>query len=374
MKSMIIAALFYLFRLFPICKNKIAVVSYYGRGYGSEGKAISDVILERHAEVDIVWLVNNLEQEFPEGIRSVGYKTIRGIYELATAKVWIDNCRKASYIKKRPGQYYIHTWHGGGPCLKCVEKDAEEFLSKKYISNAKNDSKMADLLVSGSKWRTENMQSSFWYDGEIMECDLMKYSHATNEDQTERKVKDWFCLPEDCRLLLYAPTFRDDKNTDCYAMNYDELVSQLHQTYGGDWRIIVRLHPNVIKFCDFIPYTDVVLNGTEYSQIEDLIVASEFLITDYSGCLFEGFRLKRKVILYALDMEHYLKKERKMYFDISKLPSPLTQSMDELLESLRNFDDCRYEEDRIRFVKEIGFFTDVGPEVIADRIQEVLGL
>ena len=115
-------------------------------------------------------------------------------------------------------------------------------------------------------------------------------------------------------------------------------------------------------------YTDKVLNGSQYSQIEDLIIATDFLVTDYSGCIFDGFKLKRKVILYALDLEHYLSKERGMYFDIHSLPAPLCQNMNEFLECLKKFDEAKYEKDRSAFVDEIGYYDDVGTEVAVNKI------
>ncbi|MFQ9037167.1 CDP-glycerol glycerophosphotransferase family protein [Hungatella sp.] len=174
MKNKIISMIFYLFRVFPINNNKIVIASFGGKGYGSEGKAIADRLMEARNDLDIVWLVRNPDEKLPKDIRGIKFASIKAIYEQVTAKVWIDNRRKPGYVRKRRGQYYIHTWHGGGPCLKWVEKDASDTLPREYIEYAINDSKMANLMVSGSDWRTKNMRDSFWYDGEIAKCDLFK--------------------------------------------------------------------------------------------------------------------------------------------------------------------------------------------------------
>ena len=369
MKNKIISMIFYLFRVFPINNNKIVIASFGGKGYGSEGKAIADRLMEARNDVDIVWLVRNPDEKLPKDIRGIKFASIKAIYEQVTAKVWIDNRRKPGYVRKRRGQYYIHTWHGGGPCLKWVEKDASDTLPREYIEYAINDSKMANLMVSGSDWRTKNMRDSFWYDGEIAKCDLFKKIKSESESDIKSKVYNFFDeLDDNDHFLLYAPTFRADKNLECYNMNFSKVIDTLSNVYGGTWKVIVRLHQSIVSLDCFMHYTDKVLNGSQYSQIEDLIIATDFLVTDYSGCIFDGFKLKRKVILYALDLEHYLSKERGMYFDIHSLPAPLCQNMNEFLECLKKFDEAKYEKDRSAFVDEIGYYDDVGPEVVVNKI------
>ncbi len=99
-----------------------------------------------------------------DGAKVVKETSMKAIYHLATAKLWIDNSRKREWIIKRKGQYYVQTWHGN-VCIKTIEKDAEDYLDKPYIRCAKHDSQMADLMISGSKFRTKNYRSAFYYKG-----------------------------------------------------------------------------------------------------------------------------------------------------------------------------------------------------------------
>ena len=356
--------LFYCLRFFPVKKNKVVVESYDGRGYSDEGKAICDSLLKKKSNLDIVWLVRDTSMKAPFGIRYVKLNSIKGVYELVTAKIWMDNRRKLSYVRKRKEQFYIQEWHGGGPCLKYIEKDATA-LPAEYVAYARNDSKMADLMISGSKWRTNNIKSSFWYDGEIIECDLMKNEDNRSDCEICDEVFNFFDeLGANDNILLYAPTFRADHDLSCYHMDFEAVRRALIDKYGGEWKIIVRLHPNIANLDGFMTYSE--------SGINDLIVASKFLVTDYSGCMFEGFRLKTKVVLYALDLEHYTSNERGLYFDIRNLPSPLCENMEQFISCIRNFDEDKYEEQRQNFVDEIGYCKEPGPEIIADRVLEVI--
>lgn len=374
-KGIVITLLFYAMRIFPIKNNKIVFMSYAGRGFGSEGKCIYEAMGKEKLNYELIWICRDTSEWAPDDIKIVPYLSLKAIYEQATAHIWLDNRRKYSYVRKRKGQYYIHTWHGGGPCLKWVEKDAENTLSKEYVISAKRDSKMADVLVSGSEWRTDNMKKSFWFSGEIIKCDIFKrYNDNKNPKAIEKEVKHFFGIKNDCRLLLYAPTFRTDGNLDCYNIDYENLIKVLKGKYGGEWKIIVRLHPNIARRNSEITYSESVYNGSMFPQIEDLIIASDFLITDYSGCMFDGFRLKRRVLIYANDLESYIKNERGMYFDIKNLPAPFADSMVSLLENINHFDDEQYEKKRSDFVNYVGYYDEAGPELITERIHNIISL
>ena len=119
----------------------------------------------------MVWAVSDKKASFPKEIRTVAYGSMDYYHEMATARIWVDNVRKDSDIKKREGQYYIQTWHGAAP-IKKVEKDVEDRLPNYYVANAMRDSKNVDLFLSGSVFYTNLYKRSFWYSGEIMQVGL----------------------------------------------------------------------------------------------------------------------------------------------------------------------------------------------------------
>ena len=154
-----------LLSVFPT-QRKIVFVNFAGRGYGDSPKYIADEILRQKLPYDLVWLSYNMNNTFPEGIRKVKFYSFKSRYELATARIIISNVKgKLPYYKKR-SQYYIQTWHGGFG-VKYIEKDAEQYLTKKYVRDSKYDSSITDLILSGSEFQTKVIQDSFWYNGEI---------------------------------------------------------------------------------------------------------------------------------------------------------------------------------------------------------------
>ena len=119
------------FSIMPLKENKIIFDNFAGKGYADNPKYIANELLNRKLDLDLVWLLNDMEQILPVGIRKVKYNSIKSLYEYATAKVIVDNIRNSHLMKKRNGQIYLQTWHGSKP-LKYIEKDAENNLSAKF--------------------------------------------------------------------------------------------------------------------------------------------------------------------------------------------------------------------------------------------------
>lgn len=104
---------------FPIKKNKIVVSNFNGKGYGDNAKYICNYLLEAKAPVDIVWLIDKhwVKENggCPNSVRTVHVRSFQALFEMFTAKIWIDNCRKSFYPQKerisfifRPGMLALH--------------------------------------------------------------------------------------------------------------------------------------------------------------------------------------------------------------------------------------------------------------------------
>lgn len=371
-KRIIGAVLFYLFRVFRIDRKKIVISNFGGRGYGGEGKLVADELLKLDRDLKIIWLCREDNATFPDGIQPVKDLSLASIYHQATARIWIDNKRKPGYVRKRKGQYYIQLWHSG-ISMKCVEADAAEELSEEYLYNAKNDSRMVDLFVAASEWRSERIRQAFWYSGEILQCDFYKASSLLDmSGEQERKIREALHVPEMAHIVVYAPTFRNDLSLEPYNLDYERLTQALARKFGGQWVVVVRLHPNILKADKGIVFSRNVIDGTYYPSIEELAAVSRFLITDYSGTMFHAYRFGKNVIIYASDLHDYLAHERKLYFDITNMPGDLAQSNDELEQIIENWDQERYDRERKQLVDSIGFYSDKKVNVLIDRILDEL--
>lgn len=336
--------------IFPMQK-KIVFISYLGTKVNCNPKFIYDELKRRNIDCDLIWAVTEPDEY---NFRCVKYKSLAFYYHLATAKIRISNTRLFSHWPKRKEQLYIQAWHGG-IALKKVEKDAIDSLPKQYIENAINDAEKTDLMISNSKWQTKLFRRAFWYDGEILECGIPREDiYKKDCGIIKKKVYEYYSLDiNNDKILLYAPTFRNNEDMSCYDLNFSILKNALQQKYGGRWIILARMHPNVQKY--HLKNNTDVINVTSYDEINELIIASEILITDYSSCMFDGLLAQKKVVLYANDINNYVK-DRGFYMEFSNLPFELAIKEDELIDIINNFDENEYAKKCTKFKNNVGIF------------------
>lgn len=342
-----------LFSIFPL-SDTVVFSSYRGQYCNDNPLCIYQEFLKRKLSYKYVWLMKDPKTSI-EGALVVKEGSIAALFYLATSRVWIDNCRKKWGIRKRKGQYYVQTWHAD-MALKKVEKDAIQSLRPYYVHGAINDSKMANVFVSSSRWTSNNYKNSFWYSGRILESGSPRSDVFFSPVAPIRhKVLRHYALDEDTKIILYAPTFRGDGDTSCYDIDYNHLLKGI--TNRDNWVIIIRLHPNIVSHDGNIHYSGNVLNGSNYPSINELIIASDILITDYSSCMFDGMAAKKKVILYASDVDKYLA-DRGFYFRLDEMPFPLTRTTDELIDVVNNLKEEDYFACVDLFQNELGYVND----------------
>ena len=357
--------------LFPL-QDKVVLSCFDGKMAGDNPEALYRELKRKKPNWKYVWMLDQYKKGYDDCIVVKPY-SFRSLFELSTARLWIDNSRKKKWVYKRKKQYYVQTWHAD-VALKKVEKDAASDLSSTYIENAKYDSTIIDVMLSGSQFSTTNYRNAFWYKGDILELGypISAIFHENPERYIE-KVRNTFAIDNNVKIALYCPTFRSNDNLDVYNIDYNRLVAILQREFGGKWVVIVRLHPKLKRFQSSITYNNVVLNASDYSSTNELIVACDLLITDYSSCMFYGLEAHKIVMLYASDIDDYTRNERGLYFDIKKLPFPLAQNNDELERIIVEFDNEKYRNEAQRLYDQIGYKTtaDSTEQIVEYILNEV---
>lgn len=341
----------------PLKKKKVIFCNFYGGGFGDNPKFIVEEMIRRNLGFEMYWVCAHPEMVFPEPIKSVKPNSTMFAYHMATAKFLVENTRRQYYFIKRPDQFYIQTWHGG-PGLKKVEKDVESALSKEYIAYAQRDSASIDLFLSCCKWCSDLYHRSFWYNGPILERGIPKNDmYFTDKGEARKTVEEYYQIPAGKKLVLYAPTYRDDRSTDMYNLDYERCIKALEKRFGGEWYFLIRLHPNLAAQAGIVPEGERLRNATLYQNMQELLTASDIIISDYSGCAFDYLVLKRPGFLYAEDYEH-IKKVKDYYFTLEELPFSLAFNNDELIKHIEEFDEEEYRRKCDAYVEEIQFFDD----------------
>ena len=200
---------FYYNRKYPINPKKIVFTTIEGTtGFSCNPKYIALELLRRRQDLDLVWLVDDMAKEFPTGIRKVKNTLQNRAYELSTAAVWVDNSRKQLECRKRPGQFYLQTWHGSIWLKPLGLERGAKFSQIAYYVSA-HDSNMVDVWLSNSLWMEEHAAGGLVYKGQFIRfgsprCDVIIKDRAF----WHSKVRTHYDIPMDANILMYAPTFR----------------------------------------------------------------------------------------------------------------------------------------------------------------------
>lgn len=340
--------------IFKINNKKIVFSNFLGKGYGCNPKYIAEEIIRQQLDYDLVWIVNDINEDMPSQIRKVKFGSLQSLYELSTAKIWIDNVRNYKGVHKKRKQFYIQTWHGG-ISLKRIEKDVEDTLTKKYIKEAQYDGTIIDLLITNNKDQEKYFKEIFWYDGGILCCGTPRNDIIyKNEDKTKEKVYSYFGIDKNKKIVMYAPTFRKDENIDAYIFDYEKCCRILSKKFGDEFVMLIRLHPNVSEKSGQIEYSDNVKNASKYPDIQEMIAATEVIITDFSSLSLDAGLVNKPVFTIAKDFDNYIKNDRKMLYNIDELPFTMNKTEEELYNSIERFEMESYKKRLEQFYEKIG--------------------
>ena len=330
----IFAGVFRLFRRCKVKQNKITLIEKLDTGGTGSLFSIMEECRRRGLDYDF-HVINHRDYEtrlsnLPGLIKLFTLK----VYHLATsAYVFLnDNFIPMAYMDFDPSVTIVQLWHGMGSY-------------KKFAGSSETDPRMLELirqvnrqvtciLASSEKIR-DNYAQAFCVPKEKVQalaCPQADYYF------TEHKVEEW--KEELCRKypemrgkkwILYAPTFRDDKERDYHLLDHFDF-KRFRDELGEDYCLMVRLHPQIHQ--GQVP--DYVIDMTGYVNIRKLLCMTDILITDYSSVTVEYALLNRPILLYAFDQDWYIRKDRGLYFDFDQTaPAPIAHTMDELMGAIR---------------------------------------
>ena len=345
MNSRLKAIVLYLLELFCSCfpvQKKIVFINFNGRGFGCNPKYIALGCIEAGIEAELVWLVSQYYDDIPKEIKQVHWGSIRFYYELATAKVIITNVKNRLPFRKRKKQYLIQTWHGSH-AYKMVEKEVEDMLSPEYVKDSKENSRITDLFISNSPLTSEWYRDAFYCNCEIAETGLPRDDILMRNSETEKKaIRKRLHIDEDTKLILYAPTFRNEGYSGNYDIDYQTVIHVMQKKFGGKWKILLRAHPNETWRGKIDENCESVINVSRWGDVQELCLISDILITDYSSICNDFIKMDKPVFLYVPDYEEYLHNNRTLKDNYYDLPLLKNRTIDELVKDIVDFNNEKY--------------------------------
>lgn len=354
----------------PVDKRMIIFESNLGRNYSGNPRFIYEEMVRRglDREYSCYYILEDLSIAIPGNVKKVKRKSFLYFMVFAKAGFWVSDTRMPAYLVKRKKTLYIQTWHGT-PLKRLAldmfdvqmegEKGIEDY-KKKFVQNVRT----WDYLLSQNRYSTEIFRRAFDFKKEILEFGYPRNDILINDNNfaTIKTIKKALNLPLDKKIILYAPTWRDNEHygPQQYRFNTPMDYDYLKERLGEDYVVIVKAHYLVSENLDFEKYKDFYYLFTSSFDIAELYLIADVLITDYSSVMFDYSILQRPMIFYAYDLEDYKDKLRGFYFDfVNEAPGPIVTTTKELVEEIENYDYTKYKQKYEAFISKFNH-TDKG--------------
>ena len=298
---------------------------------------------EHHPDFEIIWAFKspqNFSYLHDKGIKTVKYLHPYFLHVCLTSKFIVTNSEIPAWFPIMKRQVYINTWHGGGAYKRVGAAYQKETPGKQIRAEIARE--VPCTYVSSSNAFTElTIHQSFHHDGTILSCGMPRNDMLFNNDHPELhdKIRAYYHLPSEAKILLYAPTYRESKAASDYLFDCKAIQSALSEKFGGNWFILFRTHYFVMnQLNNAANYID----ASNYPDMQELLYAADVLITDYSSSMWDFSLTRRPCFLYATDLNYY-DLDRGFYSDIHTWPYPLAESNSALIKNIKQFNNDQYQ-------------------------------
>ncbi len=278
------------------------------------------------------------------------WQALRAGYHLATARVTVvdDYFFPMYVIEPRPGTSFVQVWHASGAFKKFGYSVLEKSFGadEAYVSLVKIHTNYDVCLVSSMNVAPHYAEAfdqpldRFVADIGVPRTDVL-FGEVAMERATA--VRRRYGLVGDRTVILYAPTFRGQSVTSASYGDYLDLKA-MARVLAVDHVVLMRLHPFVrdsLRIPDEL--ADFAVDVSDHPDINELMLVSDMLVTDYSSAIYEFSLLGRPICFLAPDHQAY-ERERGFYFDyLSGVPGPVFETTEALASHIRagRFDTAR---------------------------------
>ncbi|MGY3703560.1 hypothetical protein BW731_09265 [Vagococcus martis] len=322
-----------LMRKLPL-KNVAVYESFWGKEYSCNPQALCEYIQQNDTSIKNVVFLKDGFHEVDGNVETVKINSLKYYYYLARAKYLFNNVNFPDFYNKRVDAIEVQTMHGTP--LKKLGLDSPNEIKPHYVETYIQKNDRWDYLLIPSDYVGEISKTAFKFKKEFIKSGYPRNDKlfADNNVENIERLKEKYNVPKDKKIVLYAPTWRT-KGNFTLAMDIEKMSKEL----GEDYFILVKLHHFSKANFDLSDYADFCRDVSLESDIRELYLISDILITDYSSVMFDFALLEKPMIFYVYDYEKYKDELRGFYFDFEKeAPGELAYTTNDLVKILKNMD------------------------------------
>lgn len=317
----------------PTPEDAVFLESFYGQSASCNPAGIARMLRRIRPDVTRYWSVVDGSVAIPEG----DVRLIEGSREWwrvrGSARVLIVNDWMRKRFRRRSHQHVLQTWHG--TMLKRLGLDRSNVGARTRLA-VRRESDRWDALLAQNAYSARIFTSAYaftrgtWDEGYPRNDRLVSGADASS-------IRRAVGIPEGARVVLYAPTWRDDRTEMVDYLDLTTFASEL----GDDHVLLVRGHSRTLRYGRDLE-ADRLIDVTSYPNVADLLEVSDVLVTDYSSVMFDFSATGRPIIFFTPDLAHYSSDLRGFYFDLlAEAPGPVVRTREELLDAIADSDTER---------------------------------
>ena len=316
---------------------------YRGESVTDSQLALHTELRRRDAAVEVVWGIADWSVELPDGARGVIVGSREWYEALGSSRYLCSNIEFDRFLRRRPHQRYLQTFHGYPFKSMGIPFWRSKGFSERAISEECDRRNRAwTSIVVPAPFCVDLYRECYRYEGEILVTGYPRDDALVRPDPGVRdQVLTRLGVPAGRRVVLYAPTWREsDAITARKAKLFDELeVDRLADALGADHTILLRGHTRTRHTSGAGPAGRAeILDVTRYPEINDLILAADVAVLDYSSLRFDWLLTGKPVLFFVPDLESYLA-QRTALFDFGPTaPGPLLGTTAEVIDALRDLE------------------------------------
>ncbi len=318
----------------PAPRNAVFFESFYGQNASCNPLALDRALSTLRPDVTRYWAVADASVAVPTGAIAVVEGSTAWWQARAESRLIVVNDWLRNRFRKRKHQTVLQTWHG--TMLKKLALSRSRLGLRPALATLRERSRW-DILLAQNDYSARIFRRAYAYFGKIWEEGYPRDDALLTGDPSEIRTR--LGLSDDVRVLLYAPTWRDDRPD-----HVDHLdVSRFAELLGPGYVTLIRGHSRTLQ-----PGVDVrasgVLDVTSYPDVSDLFLTADALITDYSSVMFDFSVTGKPIYFFTPDLDRYRQVLRGFYFDLLPVaPGPLVQKARELVDLVHTTDAVQQE-------------------------------
>ncbi|MCJ1783352.1 CDP-glycerol glycerophosphotransferase family protein [Mammaliicoccus sciuri] len=325
----------------------IVYESFNGRAFSDSPKMLYFYLKDALPNYKHIVVTDN--NDLDENLRLLNIETVKKntkqyfkVYH--KAKVWIANTRLSPKLEKKENQLFIQTWHGTP--LKKLANDQTvisipEITLEEYLYGFNKETSRWDFLISPSETATKRFKSAF----NLKEEQILTLGYPRNDDLVQLNNEDYinqlkqkYEIPSHKKVILYAPTWRDNDRTDIGNYNFKLKIDldSFSKELSDEYVLLIRAHYLVSEHLNLENYSNV-YDLSNANDINELFLMSDVLITEYSSVYFDYANLSRPILFFAYDKDEYANDIRGFYLPYeSDLPGPVFETSEALIEYIKS--------------------------------------